>query len=134
MQRYTKIICTLGPASFDERVIRKMAARGMDVARVNFSHGIHAQHQAMIDAVRIVNKKHKADVLVLADLEGYRIRLGRFKGCISLKKNQTFVLSNEADHGDNHVPFNYDGDVGRIKTGMSIFIDDGKIHLRAAGR
>ena len=134
MSRYTKIVCTLGPASSDERVIQKMVTNGMNVARVNFSHGSHAQHQALIGTVRTVDKKHKANVLVLADLEGYRIRLGRFKGSISLKKNQTVVLSNDADHDDSHIPFNYDGDVGRIKAGMSIFIDDGKIHLRAAGR
>ena len=58
MKRYTKIICTLGPVSSSEEMIKKMAIRGMNVARINFSHGDHLQHQHMIDAVRAVNKKH----------------------------------------------------------------------------
>jgi pyruvate kinase len=70
----------------------------------------------------------------LADLEGYRIRLGEFKGGIHLMKGQTFIMSNEAYFGENHIPFNYDGDAAKIKTGMNIFIDDGKIHLRTVGR
>jgi len=133
MQRYTKIICTLGPASSDEAVIHKMASRGMDVARINFSHAGRKQHQKMIDTVRKVNKKHKFKMNVLADLEGYRIRLGEFKKSILLKKDQNFMMSNEAYYGDDHIPFNYDGDIGKIKTGINIFIDDGKVHLRAAG-
>ena len=134
MKRYTKIICTLGPASSDEAVIHKMALRGMDVVRINFSHGNHQQHQKKVNTVRTVNKKHGFKMKVLADLEGYRIRLGEFKKAIHLEKDQDFVMSNEAYYGDNHIPFNYDGDTAKIKTGMSVFIDDGKIHLRATGR
>ncbi len=134
MQRYTKIICTLGPASSDEAVIHKMASRGMNVARINFSHSYRRQHQKMIDIVRKINKKHKFNVSVLADLEGYRIRLGEFTKNIHLKKDHYFIVSNEAYYGDDHIPFNYDGDIARIKTGMDIFIDDGKIHLRVTRR
>ena len=134
MQRYTKIICTLGPASSDEAVIYKMASRGMDVARINFSHADHRQHQKMIGAILKVNKKYKFKVGVLADLEGYRIRVGQFKKNIHLQKDRCFIMSNEAYYGDGHIPFNYNGNIAKIKTGMSIFIDDGKIHLRATGR
>jgi len=133
MKRYTKIICTLGPASNSESMIEKMALRGMDVARINFSHGDRQQHQKMIDAVRAVNKQRNIAISILIDLEGYRIRIGRFKKNIVLKQNQRFVLSDEPHQGDDHIPFDYKEDVKKIEKGASIYIDDGKIHLRVTG-
>jgi len=133
MKRYTKIICTLGPSSNSESMIEKMALRGMDVARINFSHGDHQQHQKMIDAVRAVNKQHNIEVSILIDLEGYRIRIGRFKKNITLIRNQRFVMSNEPYLGDDHIPFDYKEDMEAIKRGANIYIDDGKIHLRVNG-
>lgn len=133
MKRYTRIICTLGPASNDESMIAKMALRGMNVARINFSHGNHQQHQKMVDAVRHVNKKHGFNVTLLADLEGFRIRIGRFKKHIVLKRNQVFTMSNEPYQGDDHIPFDYEDGVKTIEKGSNIYIDDGKIHLRAQG-
>ena len=130
MDRYTKIICTLGPASFDEPMITKMAARGMNVARINFSHGDHQLYQKMIDTVRTINKKHGFKVSLLADLEGYRIRIGRFKKNIALKRSQAFYMSNDSYQGGNHIPFDYEEDMKRIEKGMNVFIDDGKIQLR----
>lgn len=133
MNRYTKIICTLGPVSNSESMIEKMALRGMNVARINFSHGNHQQHQKMIDTVRAVNKKHKIAVSILVDLEGYRIRIGQFKKSIELKRNQRFVMSNEPHQGDDHIPFDYKDDVKVIEKGANVYIDDGKIHLRIMG-
>jgi len=133
MKRYTKIICTLGPSSCDESVIEKMALRGMNVARINFSHGSRQQHQKMIDAVRAVNQRQGFDVSILIDLEGYRIRLGRFKKSISLKRNQRFVMSNGPYQGDDHIPFDYKENVQTIEKGADVYIDDGKIHLRVTG-
>ena len=133
MKRYTKIICTLGPASNDESMIEKMALRGMDVARINFSHGSRQQHQAMMDAVRAVNKQRDIAVSILVDLEGYRIRLGRFKKNIPMKRSQRFVMSNEPYLGDDHIPFDYEGDVKTVEIGANVYVDDGKIHLRVTG-
>ena len=133
MNRYTKIICTLGPASNDEAMIEKMAMRGMDVARINFSHGNRQQHQTMIDAVRAVNKRCNVTVSILVDLEGYRIRLGRFKKNIPMKRSQRFVMSNEPYLGDDHIPFDYEGDVKTVEIGANVYVDDGKIHLRVTG-
>ena len=133
MKRYTKIICTLGPSSSDEKMIAKMASRGMNVARINFSHRDQQQHQKMIDVVRAVNKKHGYNVSILADLEGYRIRIGRFKKNIVLKRNQQFFMSNEPYLGKDHIPFDYMEDIKNIKKGDNIFVDDGKIHFRVQG-
>ena len=79
MERYTKIICTLGPASGEEAMLLKMASRGMNVARINSSHGNHEQHKKFIDTVRMVNKKHGYNIKILQDLTGYRIRVGDIK-------------------------------------------------------
>lgn len=133
MKRYTKIICTLGPASSEEPMITKMAIRGMDVARINFSHSDHAHHQGMIDQVREINQKHGFKIGVLIDLEGYRIRVGRFKKNIILPKNQIFYMSDDPYQGDNHIPFDYTEDIKTIEQGANVFIDDGKIHLRVIG-
>ena len=133
MTRYTKIICTLGPSSDSESMIEKMALRGMDVARINFSHGNHQQHQKMIDAVRAVNKQRNIAVSILIDLEGHRIRIGRFKKNITLKRNQRLSMSNEPHQGDDHIPFDYQEDIKTIEKGANVYIDDGKIHLRVSG-
>jgi pyruvate kinase len=114
-------------------MITKMAMRGMDVARLNFSHSDHAHHQGMVDQARDVNKRHGFNVGVLIDLEGYRIRLGRFKKNIVLEKNQVFYMSNDPYQGENHIPFDYAKDVKTVEGGANVFIDDGKIHLRVIG-
>jgi len=133
MKRYTKIICTLGPSSNNEAIIEKMVLRGMDVARINLSHGNHQQHQKMIDAVRTINQRLGLKVGILIDLEGYRIRIGRFKKNIVLKRNQRFLMSNEPFQGGDHIPFDYEEDIKKIEKGANIYIDDGKIHLRVVG-
>ncbi len=133
MERYTRIICTLGPVSSSETMIRKMAARGMDVARINFSHGNHEQHQKMIEAVRHVNKKYNFNVSILIDLEGYRIRIGSLADPILLEKNKKFYMSNEAFRGGDHIPFDYSKDMRDIEKGWDIYIDDGKIRFKVEG-
>lgn len=128
--RYTKIICTIGPASFTEEVITKMAARGMNIARLNFSHGDHAQHLRVIQLIREVNKKYGFKVKILQDLEGYRIRVGKFTRPKMLTRGKTWYISRESHNMPNHFPFDYEGDLKTIKRGDNIFIDDGSIHLR----
>lgn len=130
----TKIICTLGPASATETIIRKMTLVGMDVARLNFSHGTHAQHKALLETVRCVNKKYRRHIRILLDLEGHRIRIGRLKDGkpIALKKRQTLWLIQAADHtGEgNTVSFDYADSIKDINPGQFIYIDDGRICLK----
>jgi pyruvate kinase len=129
----TKIIATLGPASSTYTVLRKMVKCGMNVARLNFSHGTHKSHLEKIEIIRKINKKYSRRIKVLADLEGYRIRVGRFKGAgvKELKKRARVRISAETDNGDPaFIPFDYEGDLRKIGTGQLIYIDDGNIILR----
>ena len=83
--------------------------------------------------VRRVNEKRNVNVKILVDLEGYRIRIGRFKKHIPLKKSEKFYLSNEPYQGKDHIPFDFKEDIKKIEKGANLFIDDGKILLRVIG-
>ena len=129
----TKIIATLGPSSNNYKVIRKMVAFGLDVARLNFSHGDHKEHLGRLKLVRQINKKYRRAIRIMQDLEGYRIRIGRFKGKKHkvIKKRSTIWLTKDADAGDaSSIPFDYQGDLSKIKAGQLIYIDDGCIILK----
>jgi pyruvate kinase len=130
----TKIIATLGPASREYTVLRKMFTAGLDVVRLNFSHGSHKQHLENIELVRRINKKYRRHIRIMQDLEGFRIRVGRFKdGKTKLLKNRTVVwLSNEEGaQGPKTIPLDHEGDLSRIKPRQLIYIDDGNLILRA---
>ena len=128
----TKIIATLGPASADYSVLRKMFTAGLDVVRLNFSHGSHHQHLDLIKLVRLLNEKYRRHIRIMQDLEGFRVRIGRLGGKSRLLKNRTIVwLTNEADaEGAKTIPFDYQGDLTRIGPKQLIYIDDGNLILR----
>jgi len=129
----TKIICTLGPASSNGAVVRKMIAAGMDVARINFSHGSFQERRHSVAMLRRLNKKYRRHIKILGDLEGFRIRIGDLKGGgpLELKKRQALFLTNRPVAGDcRTVPFDYKGSLTDIKKGSFIYIDDGTIMLR----
>jgi pyruvate kinase len=133
----TKIICTLGPSSGNVKVLKKMMLAGMEVARLNFSHGNSAEHQNRINLIRGLNSKYGRDIKILQDLEGYRIRIGRFKDKkeIELKKRQIVLLTNKDQAGDKEIiPFDYQGDLSDIKIDSFIYIDDGYIALKVKSR
>ena len=124
----TRIIATLGPASGDYTVLRKMFSAGLDVVRLNFSHGSHDKHLNAINLIRKLNSKYKRHIRIMQDLEGFRIRIGRFKGGKTrLLKNRTIVwLTNDTEaNGAKTIPFDYKGDLKRIRAGQLIYIDDG---------
>jgi len=129
----TKIIATLGPASSNFTVLRKMIEAGLDVVRLNCSHGSHEQHLDSIELVRRINKKYRRHIRIMQDLEGFRIRVGRFKGPKTkvLKNRTTVWLSNdEQAQGPKTIPFDYKGDLSRIRPGQLIYLDDGNLILR----
>jgi pyruvate kinase len=127
----TRIIATLGPASSTSTVLRKMMHAGLDVARLNFSHGTHAEHQTRIELIRHLNRKYRRHILLLGDLEGHRIRIGSLAKPIDLKKGQTLLLTQkEVTGSDTAVTFDYTGDLRDIKAGRYIYIDDGIIALK----
>ena len=129
----TKIIATLGPASRNYTVLRKMFAAGLDVVRLNASHGSHEEHLDAIDLIRRLNKRYRRHIRIMQDLEGFRIRVGRFKGGkTKLLKSRTIVwLTNDSRAcGPKTIPFDYKGDLTPIKPGRLIYIDDGNLALR----
>lgn len=129
----TQIIATLGPASRNYTVLRKMFTAGLDVVRLNFSHGSHENHLESIKLVRQLNSKYRRHIRIMQDLEGFRIRIGRFKGAKTrLLKNRTIVwLTNDIEaSGPRTIPFDYEGDLSKIQPGQLIYIDDGNLILR----
>ncbi len=129
----TKIIATLGPASNNFTTLRKMFAAGLDVVRLNSSHGGHEEHLDAIDLVRRLNARYRRHIRIMLDLEGFRVRVGRFKGSKTrLLKNRTVVwLTNDVHaHGPKTIPFDYKGDLTPIKPNQLIYIDDGNLILR----
>lgn len=96
MQRRTKIVCTLGPASSDRETIREMIRAGMDVARLNFSHGTHEDHRRVIEYVREVAREEERPVALLQDLQGPKIRIGEVQnGGVLIHKDRRLVLTTE---------------------------------------
>ncbi len=127
----TKIIATLGPSSDSQAVLRKMIIAGMDVARLNFSHGNWNEHLKMVNLVRGLNRKLRRAVKIMQDLEGYRIRIGRLSSPLSLGKRQILYLTQEEIIGHKQrVYFDYKGSLKAFTSGSLIYIDDGKIILK----
>ncbi len=130
--RKTKIICTLGPASESEEVIRELMLAGMNVARLNFSHGTHEEQRGKLALVKKVREELGLPVALLLDTKGPEIRTGEFeKGKVELKKGQTFVLTTEDVPGnEGKVSITYKDLPKDVQPGDSILIDDGLIGLK----
>ncbi|MGH7677282.1 MAG: pyruvate kinase [Gemmatimonadaceae bacterium] len=126
----TKIVCTLGPATATRDSLRGLVEAGMDVARVNFSHGTHEQHAETIRLVREVATELKRPVAILGDLQGPRIRIGDLAGPIQLDNGADVVLSPEekVTHA-NEIPVTYDRLAEDLHSGDRILIDDGLLEL-----
>ena len=131
----TKIICTLGPASSSETMLRKMMLVGMDVGRLNFSHAKPKELLHRIGIIRLLNAKYRRRIKLLGDLQGHRIRVGRLVAPVELKKRQIVWLTQKKIKGAHgKIPFDYQGPLRSIKNGHQIFIDDGSIALEVISR
>src|SRR5208283_5130681 len=120
--RRTKIICTLGPATSSQDMILKLIDEGMDVVRLNFSHGNHEQHRQTIRTVRSLSKQAGKEIGILQDLGGPKIRLGQLNG-----EKMTLVRGEHAE-GDS-IPVNYPELIEDIKEGDPILLADGTVQL-----
>lgn len=131
MPRQTKIVATLGPASSDSAVLEKMFLAGMNVVRVNFSHGLASEHCERVAQVRAIAAKLKRDIAVMADLQGPKIRIGLFANDFTkLENGQAFVLDAKCELGnDERVGLDYPELVEDVKAGDTLLLDDGKIVL-----
>ncbi|QEL66075.1 pyruvate kinase [Oryzomicrobium terrae] len=138
MPRHTKIVATLGPASSDAETLTRMIAAGVDVVRLNFSHGKAEDHIARVAAVRAAAEQVGRPVGILADLQGPKIRVGKFAaGKVTLAKGQAFILDAACDLGnDERVGLDYKDLPKDVSAGSVLLLDDGRIVLdvvRVAG-
>jgi pyruvate kinase len=132
--RRAKIVCTLGPAINSERRIRELVYAGMDVARLNMSHGSHADHADVYRLVREASDASGRGVGVFADLQGPKIRLERFSGGpVQLRRSQRWTITTRDVDGNAEIcGTTYKGLPGDVGPGDPILIDDGKVRLRVA--
>jgi pyruvate kinase len=131
MIRRTKVVATLGPASSDAKTLARMIEAGLDVVRINFSHGTPDEHRSRVNLVRQLARKCGRAVGVLVDLQGPKIRVGRFKdGKIQLEPGAKFVLDAECKLGDQHVVgLDYKNLPNDVRPGDTLLLDDGRIVL-----
>lgn len=128
----TKIVATLGPASSKKEVLLNMIKAGVDVCRLNFSHGKTEDHQEVIDIIRDINKKYKTNVGILADLQGPKIRIGLVKdGGINLVSGHKIeITTRELIGDDKQIYITYQSFPSDVRSGEIILLDDGKIQMR----
>jgi pyruvate kinase len=132
VNRRAKIVCTLGPATASASRLAELIDAGMDVARLNFSHGTQAEHSVVYDTVRQIAAERGRAVGVLADLQGPKIRLGRFAdGPVLWADGEQIVITTAPCAGDHdRVSTTYDGLASDVRPGDRLLVNDGKIELR----
>ncbi|MBM3400987.1 MAG: pyruvate kinase [Bacteroidetes bacterium] len=128
----TKIVATLGPASAKKEVLLNMIKAGVDVCRLNFSHGKTEDHQKVIDIIRDINKKYKTNVGILADLQGPKIRIGLVKdgGINLISGHKIEITTKELIGDDKQIYITYQSFPSDVRSGEIILLDDGKIQMR----
>ncbi len=129
--RRAKIVCTMGPAVESAEKVRELIDAGMNMARLNLSHGGYPEHQARLDQVRLASKESGVPVAILVDLQGPKIRLARFKaGPHDLARGDIFTITTDEIEGTkDRVGTTYKGLPGDCKAGDRILIDDGKVTI-----
>ncbi|HZW43210.1 MAG TPA: pyruvate kinase [Dermatophilaceae bacterium] len=130
--RRAKIVCTLGPATASMERIRELVDAGMDVARLNLSHGTYPEHEEIYRRVRAASDETGHGVGIFVDLQGPKIRLGHFKeGSTRITTGQSFIITTRDLDGNNEIASTtYQGLPGDVSAGDQILIDDGKVRLR----
>jgi len=139
MPKRTKIVCTIGPSSETRTVLEKLAKAGMNVARLNFSHGSYANHRLLIKNIREVSRRLKEPIAIMQDLQGPRIRVGKLpKSGINLERGEKVVLlpENKINYQllsvstDKILPIQYENLFKEIKVGSRVFVNDGLFELK----
>jgi len=127
----TKIVATVGPATSSKRTLTSIINHGVNVIRINFSHGSYEEHQEVINRVREINKEKGWHTAILADLQGPKIRIGKIEGgSMNVKKGQEIILSTSLKGNQNSIYINYPSFPKDVKKGEEILIDDGKLGLQ----
>ena len=131
VQRSTKIVATLGPASSDEAVLRRMVLAGVDIVRLNFSHGTAEDHATRVGLLRTITKDTGRTVGIMADLQGPKIRVGKFEhGKVDLAPGASFILDVTCKLGNQErVGLDYPELIDDVEPGVVLLLDDGRIVL-----
>ncbi|MBS5652713.1 MAG: pyruvate kinase [Eubacterium sp.] len=130
--RKTKIVCTLGPSTDDEKVLEQLIKEGMNVARCNFSHGSHEEHKERMNKVKRIRKKCDKPVAILLDTKGPEIRTGNFEGdkvCVKAGQTFTLVADKEVIGNNEKAGITFADLYKDVKPGVVIMIDDGLIEM-----
>ena len=131
MKKRTKIVATLGPASSKEEVLVKMVKAGLNVVRLNMSHGSHQEHRERLSLVRKVERKLKVPIPVLIDLCGPKIRIGKLrKEPLFLHRGDIVVLTTKEGKDQSKIPVNYPNLHKEVKKGEVILLADGALRLK----
>ena len=127
----TKIICTIGPSCDDEETIIKMIKAGMNVARLNFSHGTLAEQKTRIDRIKTIRERFGVALPIILDTKGPEYRIGTFQNrCVSLTEKETFALTTKKVSGNQkHVSINNKNLLSELRPGDVILLSDGLIKL-----
>jgi pyruvate kinase len=131
-ERRTKIVCTVGPASASAAQLEALVEHGMDVARLNFSHGEHAEHGAVVSRLRALAHQRNVPLAILQDLAGPKVRLGTFaEGSVELEPGRPFTLTTRPVEGTvERVSVSYAGLPGEVRVGDVLLLADGAVQLR----
>ena len=137
MDRRTKIVCTLGPATTEPETIRRLVAAGMDVARMNFSHGSHEEHVERVETVREAAQAEGTVVTILQDLQGPKIRVGEVQdGSVMLNEGDEVVVATKGPEVStaDRIFIDYESLAQDAREGERILIDDGLLELQVTGK
>ncbi len=131
-QRKTKIVCTIGPSCYTQEGINNLLLHGMNVARINFSHGAYEIHERSIGYIRKAAREYNYSIPVLADLQGPKIRVGQMKdGVQIIEQGQIITLTSEAIEGTSElIPIDYDQLPQEAEVGNTILLDDGLLEFK----
>jgi pyruvate kinase len=130
IDKKSKIVATLGPASSSKETIKKMIQKGMDVCRINFSHGSHKDHEQTIQNIRQADKELGTFTAILADLQGPKLRVGELEGeGVQLKKGDEVVFTTTDEKAKDKLYITYPEFAKDVKKGERILLDDGKLIL-----
>src|SRR5215213_2257770 len=138
VQRRAKIVATIGPSTDTEESLEALLAAGVDVVRLNFSHGTHDQHARRVEMVRAISDRLQRPIAIMLDLQGPKIRTGTMAGGnpVELQRGQSFTITTEPVQGTaERVSTTYDGLPTDTRVGDTVLVDDGriKLHVVATG-
>ncbi len=127
----TKIVCTMGPASDSDEILRKLALNGLNVCRFNFSHGTHEEQKERMDRTKRIREELKMPIAILLDTKGPEIRTGDFEDAVVLNEGDNFVITMDECIGNKErCTVSYKGMIDDVKIGDTILIDDGLVALK----